>query len=239
MSASFEIDRNDTRRLFDGIAKTTGQTTRELLVDVMRLWGDDLVRMTFPRKLSEARKRVETDIRKLFVEGDKLESDSLKKSFRSGDVFQIQGENQELLFRPSYGLNEIQGKHDEKRSPRGGIKRQRQAYVVKGADLRRFIRNKKARVGRLKAGWLAVVNKLGGKAPGWVRKHGASESAYRDTLNAATMEGHLIAENNVPYADQKIDQAFMDLIERKRANDLTKGYYAKRWQKKTEAATKR
>jgi hypothetical protein len=42
----------------------------------------------------------------------------------------------------------------------------------------------------------------------------------------------LIAENNVPYAQSKLGQSWVDFLASKRITDLTSGHYRMRWEKK-------
>jgi len=234
----FILPQSQVKMLFTRIAFQTGQSTVELLNDVMKLWAKDLIKQTYPKSSVQGRKRVDKDIHKLFASIGDFDNENITKSFKKGGDFDIESKGGMLLFRPAMREAEIVSSHEAARNRRGLVKNQHSRTVVRRADLNRVIRKSKAHVGRLKAGWSAAAHHYGIKLPSWVAKNATFESGFVDTLKPNTLAGSLIAENRVPYADSKLGQSFMDFLLRKRVRDLTHGTYAKRWQKQMEKATR-
>jgi hypothetical protein len=239
MSAStyFDLNFRAWQSTLQRVAAATQQSTVALLQDVMLLWGNDLIRMTPPKNYSQGRTRVAKDIGKVFADADELEDQSIKDSFDRGASFDAG----RLLIRPRITDGEIRATHEDNRvRGRGRVRRSvYQRIVVNSRRLNGYIRKRQAHVGRLKAGWLAVCDALGGKAPAFVRRAAGlvgSESAYEDTLNRNMLsDGALTASNNVPYAGRLNRLDWWNMLINKRRNDLVSGKYAMRWQKKMQS----
>ncbi len=242
MPETYRNNKGQTRRvrdMVDHVARQTGQTTGELMEDVMRLWAIDLTRETYPKRRAQGVKNVTADALKLFAPIEQFDNPALRRRFNRGGDFDITESS--LLFRPRLKSDAIAGEVSAARNHRGRVpgrwSSDRVRKVVRQRELNRFIRGQKRRIGRLKAGWAAVAAKFGVKLPGWVSQHGASESGYTDALNRQTLDGYLEAESRVPYASDRLGGRFMDFLLSKRVTDLQQGTYAKRWQKKMERMT--
>lgn len=246
------LPQQQVKNLFDGIARNTRQSTPDLLESVAGLWATDLVRQTWPKKLSDGTKRVAKDIGRVVMEKDAdvlAEWEAVAggvtfpaRVFRRKDGTVYAVENSLIMFDGS----KLGQHHESLRSQTTGRVTRAGDYdrsigrwkfvnraVVPGGVKRKFIRDKQKSVGRLKAGWSAGVERFKGKAPSWVTRHGRSESAVIDTLDRLTLRGEIGIENRVPYAERKI-RGIVELTLRKRVKDLTGGFYAKRWQKQMQ-----
>jgi hypothetical protein len=233
------LPESQVRQLFKNVAAATGQPTRDLMHDVMGLWAKSLVRETYPKKPSQGKKAVATDALKLFSTIERMESEGLKERFKKNQPWDIP--TSQLFFRPHMKDGEIKsiirGKRNRSGRVPGRSGQGRDKIIVRQAQMNKYIRDAQKRVGRLKAGWLAVLREHSFTVPAWVRNHGSSESEYvgKRGVDPVSLRGEMVITNKVPYADSKLGGQFMAHLVRLRVRDLEKGFYAKRWQKKTEA----
>ena len=235
-STFFDLDFRAWQATVQRVAAITQQTTVELLQDVMLLWGNSLIRQTYPNSHAQGRRRVSRDIHKVFRDEKTLDNESLKQGFDAGIDFDAG----KLLIRPKMDQAAMRTEHERCRDrDRGRTGRRRANTVVRARQLASYIRKRQAHVGRLKAGWIAVCDALGGKVPAFVRRAAGqvgSESTYEDTLNRNMLsDGALIATNNVPYAHRLAGEDWWNLQVNIRRNDLVSGKYAMRWQKKMQS----
>jgi hypothetical protein len=232
MKPTFTLPEKQMKQMLDGIARQTGQTTVELLNDVMGLWGRDLMRETYPKSAKQGQDRVQKDIMRVFDTTANLRGEKLKDRV---DMDEAEFDIGVMKLRPRWNAANIKPIHAESRDSRGRVRKQSVRYYVREPELTAYIKQQKTRVGRLKAGWIAVAQRYGLPIPAWVARHGGGESGFLDTLNPSTLQGHLTAINNVPYAADKLGGGWLDFLLRKRVADLERGFYAKRWQKKMES----
>ena len=250
-TSTFSLPPQQVKRLLDGIAHNTRQSTPELLEGVAGLWATDLVRQTWPKKVSDGTRRVAKDIDRIVMERDAdvlAEWEAVARGVtyparifrrKDGTVYGVDntlimfdgsklGEHHESLRSPTTGRVTRAGDYDRTVGRWKFINR----AVVPGNVKRKFIKEKQKSVGKLKAGWW-TGGRWGSKAPSWVTRHGTTHSTAIDTLDRHSLSGEIGVENKVPYAERKI-KGIVELTLRKRVRDLTGGFYAKRWQKQME-----
>jgi hypothetical protein len=225
----FFLPTAQVEKLFRNVAAATRQSTPELMYDVMRLWVADLVRQTYPKTRKQIAKRIEDETQSLFVAGEKLESESLRAAFKRGATFDAGA----LQIMPLETAENMATVRNRVRNRRGRVTKRPGVRVkaVKQSVLKRHIKAQGSHIGRLKAGWTRAAAWAKVALPGWVPR-GTEGGVFRDELNVQTLQGGLIAENNVPYAVDRLKGQFMEFILQKRITDLTSGKYAMRWQKK-------
>lgn len=234
--ANIFIPDDQTERLFRNIAEATKQSVPELLESVMGLWVADLVRQTYPKTRKQTAGRIAAETANLFLSIKDTESESIKRSFEDGNVFELPNG---IQVRPQETADDMTAARNRVRNRRGrvpkfpGVMRK----IVKDAPLRRHIRAAQKHVGRLKGGWRRAAEWARVNVPSWVPR-GMESGEFADTIDRETLYGHLEAGNTVPYADATLRGSFMDFIMRKRFTDLTSGKYAMRWQRKMQRGVK-
>lgn len=237
----FDLDTQKWRAAVASVARQTGQTTNQLLRDIMRLWSEDLVRVTPPTGARQGKDRVRKDIFRLLSPHDDFDSESVRVTFRKRTGADFELGDTGLTVAPGANAGRLRELHEANRDKRGHVfRRVARRYIVRGATLRKYVRDRQEKVGRLKAGWAAAVAATGGKLRGFVAAYvgrfGGGEGGYSDGLNDQTLaDGTLEASNAVPYAGRLDNPNWWNLTMRKRLSDLTNGHYAKRWQKRMEA----
>ena len=226
------------RVLFEKVAAVTKQSTPELIRDVMRLWCQDLIRETHPKRRTQMTRRIGEETGRLFAPIEDFKSASLQAAFARGADFDIRGGT--LQMRPKMQVAEMAEIRQRKRTNKRGRVPMNAGprAIVAGKVLRQHVAKVKRRIGRLKAGWRISADWARVTVPAWVAYHGSAEGSFKDGLRVEDLSGNLVATNAVPYAGQAMGADWMDLLARKRASDLANGFYAKRWQKKMERALK-
>ena len=144
--------------------------------------------------------------------------------------------------------------HKSKRSPKTGkafrgsvrsvkVGRARRSYHlhVLESNVKKFIREKMADIGKTRAGWLAALNhfSVGAltsryRAPSWVSRHGESMGSFTDErTDAGTFA---TATNSVPWIRETLVNKMVDSVLRTRARDFQSGKYAMRLQRAIDKA---
>jgi hypothetical protein len=248
--ATFTLPDAQVVRLFHNVAEATRQSTPELLRDVMKLYVADLTRQTYPKTKAEGANRVAKDIDKIVQSTDvdtiaSWEAVSGGQTF-PGRIFKRRGgavygvDDNELDFTGQ----KIPEHHAKYRLKNGRVssagsftkdigrwKFMRMLHTT-DAIKKKYVRSKQAHVGTLKAGWNAAAILFKVKIVDWVAKHGYGQGTAREEIDWNTLQGSLIAENNVPYAQSKLGQSWVDFLASKRITDLTSGHYRMRWEKR-------
>ncbi len=220
--------------MMDHVARETGQTTVELFNDIMRLWAADLSRSSVPKTMAQGKKSIALDALKLFTPIEKFDDPKIRKRFNRGKDFELQGTD--LRFRPRTTADEIKTavRSVHKRARRGMVgKGLRQRLIVRQREIRKYVRQAALSIGRLRAGWSAGMYHYGMTPPAWIARHGQKESVFRDEMNRETLDGALIIENLVPWAEERLGGEMTAALG-KRASDLQNGYYVQRWKRKME-----
>lgn len=208
------------------LAKKVGLTLKEVFRYEMGLWGEDLVRSTFPRGVSDTtkeklRRSAVGDAKRLFLSLDRTEENwtpiagdgayhALKA--QSGAVFAVEEPN----YLPNAGAARMHEWHQQHRTRRGRVPRSALQDVtinigrapwllsarmaVSGTQYAKYIAQVARGIGRAKAGWLAMVTRFRARRPpGWIDRHEQrGESWVHESHKEGAMD--MIAENRVPYA---------------------------------------
>lgn len=183
---NIKVDDSDFQRDMTRLASITGKTTREVLKKQAKSLSRRLMDLTPPKKgLGQGKKNVASDIGKIFADlgGTKWKDKTLGKMWQAGNYSGVQ---KALSGHPNYlslpissykriFAQPIPNIHKSAISRSGRVpKGFKTLYAVgkKGA-LKKYIKERQARVGIAKSGWLAAVNTLGATAPQYVKRHGA------------------------------------------------------------------
>ena len=242
----------------------------EIVRDNTALMCADLMKSTPPIDIAEGyrgsdasakkigERAVEGDIRSL-VQGVKRKNvlgKANNKEFKdlvaikndSGDFYYIGDEEFDLQGA------KLADFHKSKRSPKTGkayrgsvrsvkVGRARRSYHlhVLESNVKKFIREKMADIGKTRAGWLAALNhfSVGAltsryRAPSWVSRHGESMGSFTDErTDAGTFA---TATNSVPWIRETLVNKMVDSVLRTRARDFQSGKYAMRLQRAIDKA---
>jgi len=154
--------------------------------------GEKLVKFTPPKTSGIGKRNVARDIGKVFADlsNTKWESKSLDKMWKAGDfegVKKALSSHPEKDSLPIFQYKRIfqapiRNIHKSAISSSGRVpKNWHTQYAVAGkGELKKYIKIFQSHVGVAKSGWLAALNKLGGKAPAFVARHGTKFGAYID-----------------------------------------------------------
>lgn len=119
--------------------------------------------------------------------------------------------------------------HKAARGARGHVPRNtRPAFVIresgKKSKLDRYIAQKQANVGMVKAGWVAVWRDLGRvrDVPQWVRRIKGDTLGRAEKQLQGQASQHIMIHNMVRHADEAIDQRYQNTIEADAAERLAK-----------------
>ena len=220
------------------LAMDYGKSVGEMMRDQMRMWAQNLIELTYPKKRKVGTDAVERDIRNVFTDkrtsqdyqsGDggwgafdfKLRSGQTVRLYKTqnGGVFALA---QSTVKQPIKNIDEISRiyeglRRNKKGRPTlttgyntgkyGGLWDVLHQYLAKESSLKKFIALKKTHVGRLKAGWLAMLDYFAGgkgKADDWIRKASKGEG---DAGGAITLAGNgeVWGVNKVPYNERLKD----------------------------------
>ena len=230
MSAEFYLPDAQVERLFRNVAEATKQSTPELMRDVMKLWVADLVRQTYPKTKAQMAKRIVTETEYLFVPGEQLQNESLRAAFKRGAEFNAGA----LQIAPNETEREMLAVRNRVRNRRGRVTKRPGVTIkaVKQGVIKRHVRAVQSHIGRLKAGWSKAAAWAKTAMPAWAASAAKEVGEFRDELNVSDLSGGLVAENSVPYADNRLKGQFMYFILSKRITDLTSGHYRMRWEKR-------
>lgn len=199
MNLELTLDRRSFDRALRTFSKQYGVSMREVMVDQFRLIVNQLVRMTPPKNLKQGRQSIERDLNKAFVPLDEAKAlEFMEKNFKDrvpGHVFDSEGDMASFHAARRGGRGKVRKSGVIARF--GDLKIYDKRYV-RSRDFRRYLREVNRRVGILKSGWMAAVNKFGGKAPNFVSRHGAGHGTAADRMDR-NGNGYLEAVNKVPY----------------------------------------
>lgn len=198
------------------LAKKYGINVKDMMRSEFRLLIQWYIKNIEPKQRSKGRRAVKNDLNKIF---QPMQTVAALRFFKK--IAEERGDVAPHVF--NLAVTEFGRWHEQHRDPFSGRVKGRmggsykiggvlfhstKAYVRK-SDLNRYVRKKQANVGRLKAGFVPAVKKVGGKAPGWVEKQGKREGSFKDRMKN-TGDGHLEGTNWVPYASRKIKRSTME-----------------------------
>lgn len=232
----FSVDTKSFKKACDEAAQKWGLDAKALLMDQMRLWVLSLVKFAPPQTLSQGRKSIATDLRKVFVPvADKKVLDFYRKLMPG-----------EEAFRP-LDVGGMRSIHDSMRDSRGRMKsrprrlsdiihpQSKQPIMGKGhkpmqvdlnkryvrqADLNKLQRDLQAHVGKTKAGWKAAAAKFLATLQSWVARQPSMGSA--EDAMTTDGSGYLEAINSIPWIG-RLAQQLETLTLSIRKRDLAKG----------------
>lgn len=219
--------------------KAAGLTIKHLAWEVMADACNDMLRLSPPRteggggwgkqkKIGEA--AVASDLKALFepqeVPGTVwFFNPATQKYYRRSAS---QKDRRILLAVPAGRVledHEIPTVHRMNLNRKGRVPRRPIVSFVHAKALKRYVKDIKTHVGKLKSGWLAAADYFCGKvgkqrkAPAWVVRHGEACS-YKDTITDAG-DGYLRADNLAPTAGA-VRKDTLDFVMRTRQRDIDK-----------------
>ena len=210
----------DTRQKLQRLGAAVGLSVRDMAHEQMRLSCTSAIKWTFPHKKSDGAHAVERDIRNVFGfkdtfvdnwAGNRVPAGHVAVKESGGDVYLVTSENWGTSMTPS----DMRKLHESRRNPRTGKTKfsrgptlgkwnvSSKAYPKK-SQLRSYIKERKAKVGQLKAGWMPAANYYAAKArgnvvaPPWVKSQEKQIGTYQDTMGKSG-NGTMTASNTVPY----------------------------------------
>jgi len=221
----------DMRRL----TKQYGVGMNEVMRDQMRLWTNDVIKMTPPKTKAQGRGAVLRDLNMLF---DAVRDPEVMYFFEDLDDRGVLPSN--IVINAEGNIDEMAERHKRTRTRRGRVTkhmRQKQAWksgklvmeakmYVPQRAFNQYSRRKTKNIGLTKAGWLGGGNPFKSKAPGWVTKQQKRGEAGGKIDKKGN--GRLFVQNNVPWASQ-LEQLFAP-ARRTRERDMRK-HLEKRIQK--------
>lgn len=198
MSVMFDVHTRNFGEQIDDLIRATGKEAAKVVRDEARLFVQDVIKHTPPfgptpstetyneqRRIGE--NAVERDIKrtyqgleelKLFKGGDEKLLDRLRKLARQRRVEDLKDTLRDLgIKNPEVFIEVDPNYHAGKRDRRGRVRSGKgrattnRAIVLKETTLRRYIREKKAHVGKAKAGWVTAAQGLGISLPKWITRH--------------------------------------------------------------------
>lgn len=192
MKINFEIHTEDFENALVRYKVACQKDWQFVIKQQSRIVGEKLVKFTPPKTSGIGKKNVARDIGKVFADlgNTKWEDKSLDKMWKAGNFECVKKAlsthpSKETL--PIFQYEKIFKKpiraiHKAAIGRSGRVPKNwktRHAVAGKG-ELKKYIKIFQSHVGIAKSGWLAALNKLGGKAPAFVSKHGTKFGAYVD-----------------------------------------------------------
>lgn len=222
--------------------KATGITVQWLCWDQMRLYIADGIKYVAPwanGSPGNGRKQklvgegaVEKDLENLFAKIDEQKyafwtqksGQPMAKDKATKKVFKIDPER--------WNVKNLSALHLKNRNDKGRVKKQDRQYWTRPEAFSDYVKEVKARVGKLKAAWLPAYRyfqaKVGGgkNVSAWISRH-AGQGTYIDAMTQDG-NGRLIAVNSAPH-NNAIRKDTIDFIVRNRQKSVNK-YTPKRLQ---------
>lgn len=184
MNIKFEVLTKDFEAALIRYKVVCQKSWQFVLRQQTRLVGEKLIKFTPPKNLGTGKAHVATDIGKVFADlgGTKWEDKSLDKMWKAGNFEGVKVALSKHPDKDTFPIFQYQrifkqpipNIHKAAISRSGRVpKNFRTIYAVgvKG-ELKKYITKIQKHVGIAKSGWLAAVQKLGGKAPNFVSRHG-------------------------------------------------------------------
>lgn len=157
-----------------------------------RLVGEKLIKFTPPKSVSVGKKNVAQDIGKVFADlgNTKWNDKSLDKMWRAGNFEGVKKalenhpdkDNLPIFKYERIFKQPVRNIHKKAIGKRGRVPKNWQTrYAVAGrGEHKKYVKAFQNHVGTARSGWLAAVQKLGGKAPTWVSRHGTRFGDFID-----------------------------------------------------------
>lgn len=179
---NIDIDDSKFRFKLQEYKKLTGKSTKEVLLEQVKLLAKRLMDLTFPFSSKQGKKRVAIDLGKVYLANSWFEEKFQFRNQKLGERVKnlVRSKDQSALeevFEKSDRLSKI---HIEAFDPRRAEKARKNGRVTYPAPysfplaeqgrVKQLVRKKQANVGLAKSGWGYCLKLLGGRVPGWLSK---------------------------------------------------------------------
>jgi len=197
------VDLRGWNKAIERLSREWGVSAADLMRYQFGLWGSDLAKKTWPKRRA-ANRAILTDIQRVFMipRNDKALKNKPPES-------------------PATFYEQARDRRTGRPPRRYGRDGSGERLLVRKSDARRVLREHKRHVGKVHAGWNAMIRRFGGKpAAAWVSRHGTRGGVAFDYMRE-TGQGYLAGENRVSYADRMIKRkGVMQSTLRTRQRDL-------------------
>ena len=241
MAVSFEISRADALEgSIEDLAYKAGVSVDFVAKDQMRLWINDIMKLSGPSTLTAGRAAVQSDLNRLFVPFDsKLIIDKWEQRSidRGGDIFTTTKRGKKRVSKKMLkvkSMSDMAKTHKNNRRKKDGrvlLRDRRPAHAFSGEFIvpkplyRRYLRETQQRVGLLKsrfgAAALHYARQTGGRTPAyknWIKKHTAGGSFGGRMVFG---NGFISATNDARYAsEQMVDSRWWGATKHRRQRDI-------------------
>jgi len=241
-----EIDKGSLQKNLDRLAKKAGVTVQFVCWDQLRLWTQDMMRKTPPRKLSQGRLTISAGVAELFEPAETpIARDYWKSRLQEQGSTLVQYTKRGKMRIKATQLKvqsalQMQRIHAKARTSKGGVSLRKVLKVdpsmafsgkliVAQSEYNRFLRMKQKNIGNLKAGWIPALQFWSRKTnatpsiPTWVMRH-AERRGYPAGKIDKDGNGFVAAVNSVIYANNRISQdRLVEITQGARQRDLVRG----------------
>lgn len=220
------LDTTQFRQALVRLIHETGRSAAEVLGDEGRLTGQLLMRITPPKTQKQGRERIAKDMGRsysLFL-GVKTTAEirdpSIRQAAETGDYAALRNIADDIPIASLYTPERFSAPtHDASRNRQGRVQRpQRRStadYAARKADLAKRQRD----VGIAKSGWAVAVLRLGGRAAGWITRHGSRFGRLIDRRDAPNPS--ITLENTSPWANRGEADRAVQFAMNSRARSIT------------------
>ena len=217
MKIDFKIDMEAFESALVRYKVACGKAWEWVLRQQTRLVAEKLMKFTPPKNFGTGKKHVAADIGKVFADlgNAKWNDKSLDKMWKAGNFEGVKTALSNHPDRAAFPIFRyrrilpypIKNIHRAAISKSGRVPKGFQTvYAVGGkGTLKKYISEIQKHVGIAKSGWLAAVQKLGGKAPNFVSRHGtrfgklvdrnSGDNPHFDIINSVST----FPRGNLPY----------------------------------------
>ena len=219
------------------LTKQYGVGVDDVMRDQMRLWNNDVIKMTPPKTKAQGRQAVMRDMNILFEPVKDREVMYFFEDLEDRGVLPTT-----VVINHEGNMDEMEARHKRTRTRRGRVTKSgnlgnsvewksgklemKNKMYVPLRSFNKYQNSKMKNIGMTKAGWLGSGNPFNSKAPGFVMKHiPKGEAGGRIDKKG---NGTLYVQNNVPWTSQ-LEQLFAP-ARRTRERDMKK-HLEKRIQK--------
>ena len=191
------------------LTKQYGVGVDEVMRDQMRLWTNDVIKMTPPKTLAQGRGAVIRDLNMIFSD---VKDREVMNFFEDLDDRGVLPSN--IVINAEGNLDEMEERHNRTRTRRGRVtehmkhkkgfklgklEMDAKMYVPRSA-FNKYKKKKTSNVGITKAGWLGGGNPFNSKAPAFVMKQKKQGEAGGRIDKKGN--GKLWVQNNIPWASR-------------------------------------
>jgi hypothetical protein len=203
MSLTIDLDLVKLSEEMQRYVTELGHDGPTVVITQGRLLLETLIRITPPHSLKEGRAAIARDLRRALglLNERTIRNDSLRKALRSGDVATVNAILERLrnksplgTFRAETFRKEL---HTGQRNARGRVARKTGTLALTPAAARKYLKEVQGRSGQAKGAFAPALHAVGGKASGWIEKHGGKYGDVSDVhLQPGEMDPRLTAINS-------------------------------------------